>query len=95
VSENRANLRKANLQLFTLLTVAWLIHIAIESDPPGVYVVRFSLKWFVYTYTLIAIVSVLAPHLAVLPVGLVVSKLRFGQTNYCQVYRWPFMGAVI
>jgi hypothetical protein len=95
VSENRVSLRKASLEVLALVTVAWIINIFIEPDPPGVNVTPFGLKWFVYTYLMAAIVSVFAPFLVALLVGLVIFSIVLRKANYGQVYRSALILAAI
>ena len=95
VDENRAKFRKAGLELLALITIAWLVNIFIERDPTGVNVILFSIKWFVYTYSMAAIVFVLASFLMVLVIGSIVQKLLARKLNFWQLYRYAFISAAI
>jgi hypothetical protein len=95
VDENRTRFRKAGLELLALISIAWFVNVLIEPDPPGVNVVHFSLKWFVYTYLMTAIVFVLTPFLIVLVVGSTVQKIVTHHINFWQSYRYAFIGAAI
>lgn len=78
---------RAIVELIVLASIAWIISILIEPDPQGVNVVRFGLKWFVYTYSMAAIVSVLMPFVPAFAIGALVSRIALHKTDYWQIYR--------
>ena len=86
-------LRRAVLELIALITIAWFVSVLIEPDPPGLNIVRFGLKWFVYTYLMAATVYVLIPFCFLFSVGAAISRLASRNPTYWAAYRFAFIVA--
>lgn len=83
---------RPTLHLLALATVAWLFSVIAQPDSAGVNVIRFGLKWFVYTYVLAASVYVLIPFTVLFaiaaPIGWLVAR-RQGLRNAYKIAFFP------